>query len=398
MNDFNRSVCVLRLLLSGFLLIPSLTTNAADTATHNRFGRMLLEANPKDGGCAGLTKEQVDGVSRWMDNPATKTGSQVDQSTQKLLTPSNHPYQRHNPFQVANAMSGKGAVYDDRFLARLNAARIHKVLDVAHNKVPVDGFKITPGMRSEAKAILEHVERNKRLPKQLPCWVDYRGVDGVTNRKKLGDISSVNDEIFKSVRVNQIDDYVDTSFKGLRSLPKSTQRKLVVAKLSKKAGRLLGRTVVVVTVAAITYDGYRIYTDQATVLDVAEENVDAFLDLAEATNYPMLWLDEKVEVRTGRKDTLKSLIISPTPPPSPREFRDAIATIRKAIDQVRRNSIVQKIDAAATEKVKETTHSAVGTKRNMLRTVLESGGTMNPQTSWFYRRILNQILPRDERN
>ncbi len=388
---------LLPLLFSTFLLAPSLSIDAADTATHNRFGRMLLESDPKDGGSAGLTKEQVDGVSRWMDAPATKTGSQVDQSTQKLLTPSNHPYQRHNPFQVAKAMSGKGAVYDDRFLARLNAARLHKVLDVAHNKVPVDGFTITPDMRSEAKAILEHVEKQKRLPKQSPCWVDYRGIDGVTNQKKLTDISAINDEIFKSVRVNQIDDYVDTSFKGLRSLPKSTQRKLVVAKLSKKASRLLGRTMVVVTVAAITYDGYRIYTDQATVLDVAEENADAFLDLAEAVNYPMLLLEEKVEEATGRKDAVKYPIMGPTPQDiSPREFQDAIATIRKTIDDVRRNAIVQKTDAAATQKVKESIHSAVGTKRNMLRTALESGGTIDPQTSWFYQKILDQILPRDE--
>lgn len=44
------------------------------------------------------------------------------------------------PYQVAKALSGVGDVPNEKFVAKLNAARLHKILDVAYNKENVDGF------------------------------------------------------------------------------------------------------------------------------------------------------------------------------------------------------------------------------------------------------------------
>lgn len=98
-------------------------------------------------------------VNRFMDAPSQWMGSW-------------HGSVRHNPPTVARELSRTlGMPYQDA----LNAARLHKIADIVHNTRPVDGIQITGGMRQEADRILAYVQKNGRLPSDLPHWVDQPG-------------------------------------------------------------------------------------------------------------------------------------------------------------------------------------------------------------------------------
>jgi len=130
-------------------------------------------AIPADrGGAAGLSTEKAIKVNRWMDNPARQTGRYINRVVGAPIHPTNHNALRHNPPRVARVFSGNGSIQLDA----LNVARLHKIADVAHNKMPVDG--IAPSVRQveEAKWLISYVEENGRLPRRLPDWVDRSGV------------------------------------------------------------------------------------------------------------------------------------------------------------------------------------------------------------------------------
>lgn len=77
------------------LIVAPIDVFADKTDAHDRYGLMLLQSKPKEGGCASLSVVDVNNISRWMDNPATRTGGSFDKSTHVALNPRNHAYQRH---------------------------------------------------------------------------------------------------------------------------------------------------------------------------------------------------------------------------------------------------------------------------------------------------------------
>lgn len=259
-------------------------------------------------------------------------------------------------------------------------------------------FKVTNAMKREATQIKIFVEKTGRLPKQLPGWVDYRGIDGVVDATKLQEARQVNREIFRSVRTNQIDDYVPSSLKGIRSLPVETGRKLRFARLSRQSIRLLGRTCVAVSVAAICYDGYRLHNGQVTLLDLAEEQLEALLTAVEFANYPTLLVDQKLEKATGIDDPLQYLnhiVESPVNYPSPEETQEAVVQIRKLVNKLRKSDVVKDVDKKATDSVRRTIHDNAGTPKNAFRTVL-LGPMEGPTAPWPLRLLLDKVIPKDE--
>jgi len=132
----------------------------------------LIGTPASQGGVGPMTRDQLVGVSKWMDDPALKTGQYNNHlAGGKILCPANHNALRHNPVKVAKVWSGKpNSINEDV----LNAARTHKIQDIAHNSRPVDGVEITGESSAEAKGILRHVKENGRLPEKLPAWVDER--------------------------------------------------------------------------------------------------------------------------------------------------------------------------------------------------------------------------------
>ena len=120
----------------------------------------------KQGGLGKVAFDKVMRASKWIDNPATKTGQYLNQKAGgTLVTPMNHGSLRHNPGKIENALKWQGSK---------NLGRLHKIQDVVYNsaRANVDGYKITSKMRKEADVILRYVRRYKKLPKRLPSWVD----------------------------------------------------------------------------------------------------------------------------------------------------------------------------------------------------------------------------------
>lgn len=158
------------ILAVGLLAIAGVA-DAMPGAAHDTLSRRILNVPPAQGGALGITPEKATRIGDWMDWPATQTGRFQNHIAGSPIRPSNHADLRHNPLRVARALSGDGSI--DPGVA--NIARLHKIADVAHNKVAVDGIQLTPRRVTEARQLLDYVKENGRLPRRLPEWVDARG-------------------------------------------------------------------------------------------------------------------------------------------------------------------------------------------------------------------------------
>jgi hypothetical protein len=166
-------------LFTCLILFSMQSVNAMPMASHinglDDLGGMkdLIGTPVSEGGVGSMTIDRIRSISGWMDNPASKTGQYRNwYDGGNLVSPSNHNALRHNPENVAKVFSGKKGIINE---GDLNAARMHKIQDVAHNTQPVDGWKITPQMREEAQEMLRHVDQNGSLPEKRPIWVDKSG-------------------------------------------------------------------------------------------------------------------------------------------------------------------------------------------------------------------------------
>ena len=366
----------------------------APGTVHDRYTDLLSNTPPEQGGCAGLSSEQRNAINRWIDNPATQIGKTVDKATGQSLSPSNHAYQRHNPYQTAKALSGGGEQGKD-FLARTNVVRMHKILDVAVNTAPVDGWEITPAMRAEAKQICEQAAATKRLPKELPYWVDYRGIDGVKDATKFAEAQDLNRTIFLRLRPNQLQDFETNGIRALKNLPPKTQAKLIVCRFKKETAHLLGHACAVITVATLVYDGYRVYTEEVSWLDIADENIEGFLASAELVNYPLLQMDKGVSQATGGHVRLSDLAMTTVRTPSPEETQQMIETVRKIKNVIVTDPQVRDVAHKVDEKFRDEVFKHMGTPRNAARTLLESAGRTDAPVGW--QMLLDWLFPRDER-
>ena len=129
----------------------------------------------------GATEESATSVSKWMDNPANKTGEYINRKAGgKPVHPTNHNALRHNPENVARALSGTGKVAP----LKLNLARMHKLQDMANNKSPVDGWALNSRIQVRAQELIEYVQKKGLFPKKLPQWVDNSGPGIVSNTAK----------------------------------------------------------------------------------------------------------------------------------------------------------------------------------------------------------------------
>lgn len=160
------------------LLLPAARLQAMSAPEH-LFGndtlgglRDLRGTTPSAGGVGDKTADWLESLDDWMDNPATKPGAYTNRKAGgRILAPANHGALRHNPLAVARVYSGNGTIDPQA----LNAARLHKIQDIAHNSMPVDGWEITPARRRSAQDMLAHVKTHGRLPVKLPQWVDESG-------------------------------------------------------------------------------------------------------------------------------------------------------------------------------------------------------------------------------
>ncbi|MFA6292208.1 MAG: hypothetical protein WC637_10525 [Victivallales bacterium] len=132
---------------------------------------LLQGTSPSKGGIGNMSSEKIKAVQDWIDYPSRQSGEYFNRKAGEILTPSNHGALRHNPENVAKALSGTGQV--DK--AVMNAARMHVIQDVSHNTSPVNGWELTRGKKIEADRILKYVSENRRIPKVLPEWLDRSG-------------------------------------------------------------------------------------------------------------------------------------------------------------------------------------------------------------------------------
>lgn len=139
----------------------------------------------------GTDEKTAKSVTSWMDKPATQTGEYLNQKAGGVpVHPTNHNALRHNPVNVAKALSGDGTVAPEK----LNPARVHKLQDIKANKMPVDGWDIKPSMKVDSEKILNYLADNGKLPEKLPNWVDESGpllkeASGKTAAKTTGPIA-----------------------------------------------------------------------------------------------------------------------------------------------------------------------------------------------------------------
>lgn len=170
---------------------------------------------PAEGGVGNMSVEKLEKMSQWMDNPSTRTGEFINRKLlePRTLSPWNHGALRHNPINAANALYGKSSSYelinelaggdaaglltDNDYLAKLNAARMHKISDVANNVADVDGLAPTKAMKQEAEVLLRYARRYNKLPlDRLPEWVDRSGA-GIVAKTASG----VSQAISKTAKV-----------------------------------------------------------------------------------------------------------------------------------------------------------------------------------------------------
>ena len=116
-----------------------------------------------------MSLQELKRVFDYMDEPSRRIGQySVRVSDGKVLTPLNHGDLHHNPRKVARVWQGNRLMPPKEVM---NAARLHKIQDVANNtvgKVSNDGWIINANMQKQANDILLRVSRGKGLPKHLP--------------------------------------------------------------------------------------------------------------------------------------------------------------------------------------------------------------------------------------
>ena len=129
----------------------------------------LMETSLNRRGLKSIPLSKIEKLTKWMDAPVKDIGKyKVQKLSGEILTPLNHGALRHNPVNVQKVFKFKGA---------LNAARMHKLQDLAYNseRAIVDGYKVTPQLRHDAKVILRYIRRYKKFPSRLPAWLDKSG-------------------------------------------------------------------------------------------------------------------------------------------------------------------------------------------------------------------------------
>ena len=193
----------IHLLKVGYLaLLITSVSYAMPGVQHDRGASLLRGTAVERGGISEMSMERLRSIGGWIDNPATKTGQYNLGSTGRPISPWNHNQIRHNPIRIARVFSGNGTVDP----AALNVARLHKIQDMAVNSRPIDGWKITASRQTKANEILRFVERNGRLPKNLPTWVDKTGIE--TLKLSKNNISKV-----------PVQGYVRNSVNGIQKIP-----------------------------------------------------------------------------------------------------------------------------------------------------------------------------------
>ncbi len=160
------------------MIFAGISSFAMSAPGHEAGIELLFGTNASKGGIGTMKQGKMVNIGKWIDHPATQTGKYINHKAGGVpVAPWNHNALRHNPDAVARALSGTGQIDD----AVRNAARMHKIQDVAHNVRDVDGWKITPRLKKEAQKTLKYVEKHKRLPSKLPHWVDKSGPN-IANR------------------------------------------------------------------------------------------------------------------------------------------------------------------------------------------------------------------------
>lgn len=139
---------------------------------HDALATILIGTPIEQGGIGAMNPKKIEAINDWIDKPARQTGEFINPVTDSPVCPANHNHLRHNPVEVGHQFSRDASAN----AAAQNVARLHKIADVANNKVGIDGYEsISSSMRREAKGILKFVEKNRRLPAELPKWVDQAG-------------------------------------------------------------------------------------------------------------------------------------------------------------------------------------------------------------------------------
>jgi hypothetical protein len=159
------------IVLTGIMIFPSHNSYAMPGEAHVEGIELLQGTSPSNGGIGDISLEKIKIINDWMDYPSRQTGEYFNRKAGGILTPSNHGALRHNPENVARALSGTGKV--DK--AIFNVARMHRVQDMSVNSAQVDGWLPTSAMRTEAETILKHVNENRKLPKLFPGWDNKTG-------------------------------------------------------------------------------------------------------------------------------------------------------------------------------------------------------------------------------
>ena len=143
---------------------------------HLQGAEKLMGIPAAQGGVGDMSLQELKRVFDYMDEPSRRIGQySVRVSDGKVLTPLNHGDLHHNPRKVARVWQGNRLTPPKEVM---NAARLHKIQDVANNtvgKVSNDGWIINANMQKQANDILLRVSRGKGLPKHLPKWVDQSG-------------------------------------------------------------------------------------------------------------------------------------------------------------------------------------------------------------------------------
>lgn len=166
-----KNIIYLWIALMGIITFSVHNSCAMPGEAHIEGIELLQGTSPANGGIGDMSLEKIKLINDWMDNPSRKTGEYFNRKVGGILTPSNHGALRHNPENVARALSGTGKV--DK--AIFNVARMHLVQDISHNSAQVNGWLPTSAMKTEAETILKHVNENRKLPKLFPGWDNKTG-------------------------------------------------------------------------------------------------------------------------------------------------------------------------------------------------------------------------------
>jgi hypothetical protein len=248
-----KSIFNLLIMLAGMLLVPG-TAPAMAAAGHlagqDEFGGMydLIGTPPDQGGVGNMSREKLQAITDWMDNPSQKIGQMKNQKVGgEILSTWNHRHQRHDPFAVARALSGDGSADP----AIVNAARTHILSDVATGKAGVNGHEIMEEMRREAQVILRYVRRYHKLPLgRLPTWLDTPGplIPAAGGGDKAGKSTSAENKP------------VMASKKPTAKLPAGSTKAAALRNAGKAAG-------IIAVPAAVALTAYEINATEAAYAD-----------------------------------------------------------------------------------------------------------------------------------